>query len=353
MANNTRCALITGITGQDGSYLAELLLAKDYVVHGIIRRSASFNTDRIDHLYQDPHQKGARLFLHYADLSDANSLAATLRKVDPDEVYHLAAQSHVRVSFDLPIYTVDIDALGTVKLLEVVREQEQHSGRQVRYYQASSSEMYGGVREVPQTETTPFNPRSPYACAKVFAHSITVNYREAYGLHASCGIMFNHESERRGETFVTRKITRAAGRIKLGLQEKLYLGNLDAKRDWGYAPDYVEAMWLMLQQDEPDDYVIATGRMISVREFADLAFAHVDLDAADLIEIDPRYYRPTEVDQLQGDAAKARQRLGWKARTSVEAMARIMVDHDLELAGREKTLRDAGHELPATVGHDQ
>ncbi len=353
MANNTRCALITGITGQDGSYLAELLLSKDYVVHGIIRRSASFNTDRIDHLYQDPHQKGARLFLHYADLSDANSLAATLRKVDPDEVYHLAAQSHVRVSFDLPIYTVDIDALGTVKLLEVVREQEQHSGRQVRYYQASSSEMYGGVREVPQTETTPFNPRSPYACAKVFAHSITVNYREAYGLHASCGIMFNHESERRGETFVTRKITRAVGRIKLGLQEKLYLGNLDAKRDWGYAPDYVEAMWLMLQQDEPDDYVIATGRMISVREFADLAFAHVDLDATDLIEIDPRYYRPTEVDQLQGDAAKARQRLGWKARTSVEAMARIMVDHDLELAGREKTLRDAGHELPATVGHDQ
>jgi len=353
MANNTRCALITGITGQDGSYLAELLLSKDYVVHGIIRRSASFNTDRIDHLYQDPHQKGARLFLHYADLSDANSLAATLRKVDPDEVYHLAAQSHVRVSFDLPIYTVDIDALGTVKLLEVVREQEQHSGRQVRYYQASSSEMYGGVGEVPQTETTPFNPRSPYACAKVFAHSITVNYREAYGLHASCGIMFNHESERRGETFVTRKITRAVGRIKLGLQEKLYLGNLDAKRDWGYAPDYVEAMWLMLQQDEPDDYVIATGRMISVREFADLAFAHVDLDATDLIEIDPRYYRPTEVDQLQGDAAKARQRLGWKARTSVEAMARIMVDHDLELAGREKTLRDAGHELPATVGHDQ
>ena len=353
MANNTRCALITGITGQDGSYLAELLLAKDYVVHGIIRRSASFNTDRIDHLYQDPHQKGARLFLHYADLSDANSLATTLRKVDPDEVYHLGAQSHVRVSFDLPIYTVDIDALGTVKLLEAVREQEQHSGRQVRYYQASSSEMYGGVREVPQTETTPFNPRSPYACAKVFAHSITVNYREAYGLHASCGIMFNHESERRGETFVTRKITRAVGRIKLGLQEKLYLGNLDAKRDWGYAPDYVEAMWLMLQQDEPDDYVIATGRMISVREFADLAFAHVDLDAADLIEIDPRYYRPTEVDQLQGDAAKARQRLGWKARTSVEAMARIMVDHDLELAGREKTLRDAGHELPATVGHDQ
>ena len=353
MANNTRCALITGITGQDGSYLAEFLLTKGYVVHGVIRRSASFNTGRIDHLYQDLHQKGARLFLHYGDLSDGNSLAATLRKVNPDEVYHLGAQSHVRVSFDLPIHTVDIDALSTVKLLEAVREQQEHSGRQVRYYQASSSEMYGGVREVPQTETTPFNPRSPYACAKVFAHFITVNYREAYGLHASCGIMFNHESERRGETFVTRKITRAVGRIKLGLQEKLYLGNLDAKRDWGYAPDYVEAMWLMLQQDEPDDYVIASGRMISVREFADLAFAHVGLDAAEFIEIDPRYYRPTEVDQLQGDASKAKQRLGWKARTSVEAMARIMVDHDLELAGREKTLRDAGHELPATVGHDQ
>jgi GDPmannose 4,6-dehydratase len=353
MANNTRCALITGITGQDGSYLAEFLLAKGYVVHGVIRRSASFNTSRIDHLYQDPHQKDARLFLHYGDLSDGNSLAATLRKVDPDEVYHLGAQSHVRVSFDLPIHTVDIDALSTVKLLEAVREQQEHSGRQVRYYQASSSEMYGGVREVPQTETTPFNPRSPYACAKVFAHFITVHYREAYGLHASCGIMFNHESERRGETFVTRKITRAVGRIKLGLQEKLYLGNLDAKRDWGYAPDYVEAMWLMLQQDKPDDYVIASGRMISVREFAELAFAHVELDAAEFIEIDPRYYRPTEVDQLQGDASKAKQRLGWKARTSVEAMARIMVDHDLELAGREKTLRDAGHELPATVGHDQ
>ena len=294
MANNTRCALITGITGQDGSYLADLLLSKDYVVHGIIRRSASFNTDRIDHLYQDPHQKDARLFLHYGDLSDANSLAATLRKVDPDEVYHLGAQSHVRVSFDLPIHTVDIDALSTVKLLEAVREQQQHSGRQVRYYQASSSEMYGGVREVPQTESTPFNPRSPYACAKVFAHFITVNYREAYGLHASCGIMFNHESPRRGETFVTRKITRAAARIKLGLQDKLYLGNLDARRDWGHAAEYVKAMYLMLQQDEPDDYVVATGETHSVREFCEVAFSELCLDYDDHVEGDP-HSRPSRL----------------------------------------------------------
>ncbi len=346
-------ALITGITGQDGSYLAELLLAKGYVVHGIIRRSASFNTDRLDHLYQDPHVKGTRLFLHYGDMSDANSLAATLRKVQPSEVYHLAAQSHVRVSFDQPIYTVDIDALGCMKLLEAVREAQEHSGRQIRYYQASSSEMYGRVMEVPQRETTPFRPRSPYACAKVFAHHMTVNYREAYGLHASCGILFNHESPRRGETFVTRKITRAVGRIKLGLQDKLYLGNLDAQRDWGYAPDYVEAMWLMLQQDEPDDYVVATGRMISVRQFAELAFGHVGLEAENHIETDPRYYRPTEVDQLQGDFSRAHRTLGWAPKTSLEEMARIMVEHDLELARREKTLRDAGHELPETVGHDQ
>jgi len=350
---DTRRALITGITGQDGSYLAELLLDEGYEVHGIIRRSSSFNTDRLDHIYQDPHQKGARLRLHYGDLSDASSLAATLRKAAPDEVYHLGAQSHVRVSFDQPIYTVDIGALGSLKLLEAVREYQQHSGRQVRYYQASSSEMYGNAAEVPQDETTPFHPRSPYACAKVFAHHATVNYREAYDLHASCGILFNHESERRGETFVTRKITRAVGRIKLGLQDKLFLGNLDAKRDWGYAPDYVEAMWLMLQQDEPDDYVVASGTTISVREFAASAFAHVDLNAGDFIEVDPRYYRPTEVDQLQGDASKARSKLGWEPKTSVEDMARRMVDHDLELARQEKTLRDAGHELPATVGHDQ
>ena len=353
MVQDKRCALITGITGQDGSYLAELLLARDYVVHGIIRRSASFNTDRIDHLYQDPHKAGTQLFLHYGDLSDANSLAATLRKVGPDEVYHLGAQSHVRVSFDLPIYTVDVDALGAMKLLEAVREYQQHTVRQVRYYQASSSEMFGDVQEVPQTEQTRLNPRSPYACAKVFAHFATINYREAYDLHASCGILFNHESERRGETFVTRKITRAVGRIKLGLQKKLYLGNLDARRDWGYAPDYVEAMWLMLQQDTPDDYVIASGRMISVREFADLSFAHLGLDAKDFIEIDPRYYRPTEVDQLQGDFSKAKRALGWEPKTTVEAMARLMVDHDLDLARREKTLRDAGHTLPAAVGNDQ
>ena len=294
---DTRRALITGITGQDGSYLAQLLLGKGYEVHGIIRRSSSFNTDRLDHIYQDLHQTGARLRLHYGDLADASSLAATLRKVAPDEVYHLGARSHVRVSFDQPIYTVDIGALGTLKLLEAVREYQEHSGRQVRYYQASSSEMYGNAVEVPQDEMTPFHPRSPYACAKVFGHHATVNYREAYDLHASCGILFNHESERRGETFVTRKITRAVGRIKLGLQDKLFLGNLDAQH--------------------------------------------------------PRYYRPTEVDQLQGDASKARRKLGWEPRTSVQDMARRMVDHDMELARQEKTLRDAGHKLPVTVGHDQ
>jgi len=350
---DTRRALITGITGQDGSYLAQLLLARGYEVHGIIRRSSSFNTARLDHIYQDPHRTGARLLLHYGDLGDAGSLAATLRKVSPDEVYHLGAQSHVRVSFDQPIYTVDIGALGTLRLLEAIREYQQHSGNSVRYYQASSSEMYGNTAEVPQNEATPFHPRSPYACAKVFAHHATINYREAYDLHASCGILFNHESERRGETFVTRKITRAVGRIKLGLQDKLFLGNLDAERDWGYAPDYVEAMWLMLQQDEPDDYVIASGRTISVRQFAAIAFAHADLAAGDHIEVDPRYYRPTEVDQLRGDASRAREKLGWEPRTTVEEMARRMVDHDLELARQEKTLRDAGHKLPVTVGHDQ
>ncbi|MCH8344543.1 MAG: GDP-mannose 4,6-dehydratase [Planctomycetes bacterium] len=346
-------ALITGITGQDGSYLAELLLEKGYEVHGIIRRSASFNTDRIDHIYRDPHVRGTSLLLHYGDLSDASSLAATLRKVRPREVYHLGAQSHVRVSFDQPIYTVDIDAMGTIRLLEAVREYQQHTGEQIRYYQASSSEMFGKVQQMPQTELTPFYPRSPYACAKVFAHYATINYREAYDLHASCGILFNHESPRRGETFVTCKITRAVGRIKLGLQEKLYLGNLEAKRDWGYAPDYVEAMWMMLRQDEPDDYVIASGRMISVGEFCEMAFSHMDLDSKDFIEIDPRYYRPTEVDQLVGDASKAKRKLGWKPKTTVQEIARMMVEHDLELASREKTLRDAGHEIPAIVGHDQ
>ncbi|NBP52211.1 MAG: GDP-mannose 4,6-dehydratase, partial [Actinobacteria bacterium] len=299
-------ALVTGITGQDGSYLAELLLGKGYEVHGIIRRSSSFNTSRIDHLYRDPHDQAARLRLHYGDLSDASTLAELLRRTAPDEVYNLGAQSHVRVSFDQPVFTTDVDATGVVKLLEAVRDAQQSSGRQIRFYQASSSEMFGKVVEVPQRETTPFWPRSPYGCAKVYGHWITVNYRESYGLHASSGILFNHESPRRGETFVTRKITRAVGRIRHGLQEKLFLGNLDAQRDWGFAGDYVEAMWRMLQQPEPDDYVVATGRMISVRKFCELAFSHAGLDCRDFIELDPRYLRPAEVDQLLGDATKAR-----------------------------------------------
>ncbi|MCI0365191.1 MAG: GDP-mannose 4,6-dehydratase [Phycisphaerales bacterium] len=352
MPTTGKRALITGITGQDGSYLAELLLSKGYEVHGIIRRSASFNTQRLDSIYQDPHERGARLFLHYGDLTDANSLSHIIRHVKPTEVCNLGAQSHVRVSFDNPIYTTDADASGALKLLEAVRDYQEQSGYQIRYYQASSSEMYGKVQEVPQTEKTPFYPRSPYGCAKLFAHWITINYREAYNLHASCGILFNHESPRRGETFVTRKITRAVGRIKLGLQKKLFLGNLDAKRDWGYAGDFVKAMWLMLQQDSPDDYIISTGKMISVREFAQLAFGCVGLEANDFIEIDPRYFRPTEVDQLQGDFSKAKKKLNWKPTTTVEQLAKMMVDHDLELASREKTLRDAGHKMPASVGHE-
>jgi GDPmannose 4,6-dehydratase len=352
MASKGKRALMTGITGQDGSYLTELLIKKGYEVHGVIRRSASFNTGRIDHIYRDPHDAAARLFLHYGDLSDASCLAAIIRRVKPTEVYNLGAQSHVKVSFEQPIYTVDVDATGAIKLLEAVREYQDQTGYQIRYYQASSSEMFGKVQEVPQKETTPFYPRSPYGCAKVFAHWATVNYREAYGLHASCGILFNHESPRRGETFVTRKITRAVGRIKLGLQKKLYLGNLDAMRDWGYAGDFVEAMWLMLQQDEPDDYVIATGKMIAVRDFCELAFGHVDLDYRDFVEVDPKYFRPSEVEQLQGNAAKARRKLGWEPRTTVEDLARMMVENDLEMAAREKTLRDAGHTLPATVGHE-
>ena len=346
-------ALITGITGQDGSYLAELLLGKGYEVHGIVRRSSTFNTDRLDHLYHDPHLPGPPLRLHYGDLTDGNNLSDVIRMVAPDEVYNLAAQSHVRVSFDMPVYTADADATGALKLLEAVRVSDAQSGRRTRYYQASSSEMYGKVREVPQRETTPFHPRSPYGCAKVFAHWITVNYRESYGMHASCGILFNHESPRRGETFVTRKITRAVGRIKLGLQRKLYLGNLDALRDWGFAGDYVEAMWRMLQQDTPDDYVIATGRMISVRAFCELAFAHVGLDYRDFVEVDPRYFRPAEVDELLGDPSKARQSLGWQPTVGVEELARMMVEHDLELARRERTLRDAGHAMPESAGHDQ
>jgi len=353
MQRSSRRAIITGITGQDGSYLAELLLEKGYEVHGIIRRSATFNTARIDHLYRDPHDRGARLFLHYGDLTDGNGLSRIFQQTKPDEVYNLGAQSHVRVSFDQPIFTADVDALGTLRVLEAVRSYQEWSGKQVRYYQASSSEMFGKVREVPQKETTPFHPRSPYGAAKVFGHWITVNYRESYGMHASSGILFNHESPRRGETFVTRKITRAAGRIKLGLQKRLYLGNCDAQRDWGFAKDYVEAMWLMLQQPEPDDYVIATGRMISVKQFGEMAFAHLGLDFKEFVEIDSKYFRPAEVDELLGDATKARQKLGWTPRTSVEELARMMVEHDLELAQREKVLRDAGHDLPASLGHDQ
>ena len=319
-------ALITGITGQDGSYLAELLLAKGYEVHGIIRRASTFNTGRIDHIYCDPHLSQKAPKLHYGDLSDASGLARLIGQIAPEEVYNLAAQSHVRVSFDCPEYTTDITATGTVRLLEAIRE----SSIKPRFYQASSSEMFGQVQEVPQRETTPFYPRSPYGCAKVYAHWITVNYRESYGLHASSGILFNHESPRRGETFVTRKITRAVAHITAGLQDKLYLGNLDAKRDWGYAKEYVEAMWLMLQQDKPDDYVIATGEMHSVREFLEAAFAHVGLDWKKHVEIDPRYYRPAEVDLLIGDCSKAKKQLGWEPRTKFADLVRLMVEADIQ-----------------------
>jgi GDPmannose 4,6-dehydratase len=319
-------ALITGITGQDGSYLTELLLGKDYNVYGIIRRSSTFNTERIDHIYQDPHQSGRRLTLIYGDLNDASSLNKVLRDVQPDEIYNLGAQSHVRVSFDIPEYTAEVGALGALRLLEAIRE----TGLQkTRFYQASSSELFGKVAEIPQRETTPFYPRSPYAASKLYAYWITVNYRESYGLFACNGILFNHESERRGETFVTRKITRAAAAIKLGLQKKLYLGNLDAQRDWGYAKDFVEAMWLMLQQDEPDDYVIATGQTHSVREFLNEAFGYLELDWQDYVEIDPRYFRPAEVDLLVGDASKARSKLGWEPKVTFKELVKIMVDADL------------------------
>ena len=348
-----KIALTTGITGQDGSYLTEMLLSKGYEVHGIIRRSSTFNTDRINHIYEDPHVTNAHLKLHYGDLTDANNLRRVLDEVQPDEVYNLAAQSHVHVSFDMPVYTTEVNGVGTLKLLEAIREFQDYTRRQVRYYQAGTSEMFGQIQENPQKETTRFYPRSPYGVAKVYGHWITVNYREAYGLHASNGILFNHESPRRGETFVTRKITRAMGRIKQGLQDKLFMGNLDAKRDWGFAGDYVEAMWLMLQQDQPDDYVIATGQTHTVRSFLELAFGMVELDYQDFVEIDPRYFRPTEVDILLGDPTKARKKLGWEPKISLEELARMMVEHDMELAAREKTLRDAGHELPAQVGHDQ
>jgi GDPmannose 4,6-dehydratase len=325
-------ALITGITGQDGSYLAELLLGKGYEVHGIIRRASTFNTGRLDSIYEDPHSGRNRLFLHYGDLSDASALARLMTKIQPDEIYNLAAQSHVRVSFDSPEYTTDITATGAVRLLEAIRE----TGLQARFYQASSSEMYGKVQEIPQKETTPFYPRSPYGCAKVYAYWITVNYRESYGLHASNGILFNHESPRRGETFVTRKITRAVAHIKAGLQDKLYLGNLDAKRDWGYAKEYVEAMWLMLQQDQPDDYVVATGETHSVREFLEVAFGHAGLDWKKNVEIDPRYYRPAEVDLLIGDPGKAKRQLGWQPQTRFVDLAKLMVDADIELLRRHR-----------------
>jgi GDPmannose 4,6-dehydratase len=319
-------ALITGITGQDGSFLTELLLDKGYEVYGIIRRASTFNTERIDHIYQDPHESGRRMHLVYGDLNDASSLNKILRDVKPDEIYNLGAQSHVRVSYDIPEYTAEIGALGTLRLLEAIRETGLH---QTKFYQASSSELFGKAREVPQSETTPFHPRSPYGVAKLYAFWITVNYRESYGLFACNGILFNHESPRRGETFVTRKITRAATAIKLGLQDRLYLGNLDAKRDWGYAGDFVRAMWLMLQQEEPDDYVIATGETYSVREFLDEAFGYLDLDWKKYVEIDPRYFRPAEVDLLIGDASKARKKLGWEPKVTFKQLVRMMVDADL------------------------
>jgi len=324
-------ALITGITGQDGSYLAELLLSKGYEIHGIIRRSSSFNTERIDPIYKDRHQKGAKITLHHGDLSDPSSLIKILGEAQPDEIYNLAAQSHVRVSFDIPEFTGDVTGIGTVRLLDAMRQVTPKA----RFYQASSSEMYGLVQEVPQKETTPFYPRSPYAAAKMYSHWITVNYRESYGLHASSGILFNHESPRRGETFVTRKITRAVARIKAGLQEKLFLGNLESKRDWGYAPEYVEAMWRMLQQDKPDDYVVATGETHTVQEFLDVAFARAGLDPKKHVSFDERYLRPAEVDLLIGDASKAKKKLGWEPKVKFKKLAEIMADADIEQLQKE------------------
>jgi len=340
-------ALITGITGQDGSYLCELLLSKGYEVHGVVRRSSSFNTERIDGIYRDPHDRDVQLFLHYGDLGDSSGLRRIVETVQPDEVYNLGAQSHVRVSYDQPEYTSDVTGVGCLRILEAVRDHCSSSGRIVKFYQASSSEMFGSAPP-PQTMDTPFHPRSPYAAAKVYAHWQTINYREAYGLFAVNGILFNHESPRRGETFVTRKLTRAVGRIKLGLQDKVFMGNLDAKRDWGHARDYVEAMWLMLQQPEARDYVVATGEMYTVREFAERAFALVDLDYRDFVAFDARYLRPAEVDALQGDPSEANRVLGWAAKTSFAELVREMVESDVELARREKTLRDAGHDIGYT-----
>lgn len=331
--SQSKRALLTGITGQDGSYLAELLLEKGYEVHGLIRRTSTFNTDRIDHIYEDPHDESARLFLHYGDLTDGTMLRRVLEQVQPHEVYNLGAQSHVRVSFDSPEYTADSVGMGTLRLLEAIRDYQQRTDLEVRFYQAGSSEMFGKVQEIPQKETTPFYPRSPYACAKVYAHWQTVNYRESYNLFACNGILFNHESPRRGETFVTRKITRAVARIVAGQQKKLYLGNLDAKRDWGYAKDYVRAMWLMLQQETADDYVVATGETHSITEFLDIAFEHVNLDWHNFIEFDPRYLRPAEVDLLIGDPAKAKQQLGWEPTVSFAELVKLMVEADLDAMG--------------------
>jgi len=324
-------ALITGITGQDGSYLAELLLSKDYEVHGIIRRASVFNTERIDHLYQDPHVNGVKLFLHYGDIADSTNLIKLLYRVQPDEIYHLAAQSHVRVSFDIPEYTGDVTGIGTIRILEAIRE----CGLKSKFYQASSSEMFGKVQEVPQRETTPFYPRSPYGAAKLYAYWVTVNYRESYDMFACNGILFNHESPRRGETFVTRKVTRAAARIKHGVDDKLYLGNLDARRDWGYAKEYVEAMWLMLQQEQADDYVIATGETHSIRDLLDEAFGYVGLDWKEHVDIDARYYRPAEVDLLIGDASKAKRKLGWEPKIRFKELVQLMMDADTAIAEKE------------------
>jgi GDPmannose 4,6-dehydratase len=334
-------ALITGITGQDGSYLSELLLEQGYEVHGIIRRSSSFNTDRIDHIYVDPHSEGAQLFLHYGDLTDGTTLRRILEQVQPVEVYNLGAQSHVRVSFDSPEYTVDCVGMGVLRLLEAIRDYQRRTGIEVRFYQAGSSEMFGLVQEVPQKETTPFYPRSPYACAKVYGHWQTVNYRESYGLFASNGILFNHESPRRGETFVTRKITRAVARIVAGKQKKIYLGNLDSKRDWGYAKDYVRAMWLILQQDKPDDFVIATNETHSIKEFLDLAFNYVNLDWQKYVEFDERYLRPAEVELLIGDSTKARKQLNWEPSVTFEELVHLMVDADIKAL--EKQERGSGN----------
>ncbi len=337
-------ALISGITGQDGSFLAEFLLAKGYQVHGIVRRASTFNTERLDSIYADPHEQSARLYLHYGDVTDGSGLRHVIAKVQPHEIYNLAAQSHVRVSFDQPEYTGDVVAIGTLRLLDAVRDYIQNTGQQIRFYQAGSSEMFGASKP-PQSEATPFYPRSPYAVSKVAAHWYAVNYREAYGLFISNGILFNHESERRGETFVTRKITRALARIKLGLQQKLFLGNLDARRDWGYAADYVEAMWMMLDAADPGDYVVATGESHSVREFLEAAWDRCGLDWKSVVETDPRYLRPTEVDYLMGDSSKIRKTLGWKPKVSFEELVHLMVDHDLELALQELTLAKAGHKV--------